>query len=393
MMHDFNFCVPTRFVFGREAQHQIGPQLKALGARKVLIHHDDGPYLEATGLLAAVKADLAAAGIEAVEMGGVRPNPRLAVVEAGIAKVREEEIDLLLAIGGGSVIDSCKAIAAGLYSSGSVWQLYTGAATATKALPIAVLLTNPATSSESNSISVIYNEDTGEKFLADIEASRPAVVFMNPELSFSLPPFVTACAITDMFSHICERYFSPEDEIGVTDRMEEGVLKTLVEIGPALMDRPRDYFLRANAMWIGTIAHNNTLSVGRITDWATHLLGNELSALYDTPHGATLSIMMGSWMRYASRQKPLRFARFAREVFGLPWDGRNTAEAAALGITATEAFFTSMGMPISFAEGKVPTNRIEEMLDRIPFGGPEKTIGALVPLNRQAAKEIFQMAF
>lgn len=392
MMHDFDFCVNTNFIFGHGVQGRAGEELARLGAKKVLIHHDNGGFLYSTGLLDALVKDMADHGIQALELGGVKPNPRLSLVYEGIELARKEQVDFIFAIGGGSVIDSAKAIAAGVPYEGDVWDFYAKGAPVQKALPIGVLLTNPATSSESNGTSMVNNEEKGEKLMLITPVIRPVVVFMNPELTFSLPAFVTACGITDMFSHVCERYFSPEDEIGVTDRMEEGVLKTLVDIGPRLIQTPDDYFLRANAMWIGTIAHNNTLSVGRVTDWATHLLGNELSALYDTPHGATLSILMPSWMRYVYKQKPMRFARFAHEVFGVQWDGSNTLEAAKEGIEATEAFFTSMGMPISFKAYNVPTNGIEDMLDRIPFEGADESIGGIVRLNREDARKIFEMA-
>lgn len=392
-MQDFDFCVNTNFIFGRDAQTRAGAELARLGAKKVLIHHDDGPFLYSTGLLDNLKASLAANGIESIELGGVKPNPRLSLIYQGISLARAQGVNFLLAIGGGSVIDSAKAIAAGTLYDGNVWDFYAKGTPVPAALPIGVLLTNPATSSESNGTSMVNNEEKGEKLMLISPAIRPAVVFMNPELTFSLPKFVTACGITDMFSHICERYFSPDEEIGVTDRMEEAVLKTLVDIGPKLIADPTNYFLRANAMWIGTIAHNNTLGVGRRTDWATHLLGNELSALYDTPHGATLSIMMPSWMRYVYRQKPLRFARYAREVFGLPWDGQNTLQAAEAGIEATENFFKSMGMPVSFAQFNVPANGVEDMLARIPFDGDDQSIGGIVRLNRSDAQKIFTMAF
>lgn len=392
-MYDFDFCVETNFIFGRGAQARIGAELAKIGASRVLIHHDSGRFLTETGLLQGICEDLQKHNIAYAELGGVKPNPRLTLINQGIDLAREEKIDFVLAIGGGSVIDSAKAIAAGALYSGDVWDFYTQNLPVQAALPIGVLLTNPATSSESNGTSMVNNEEKGEKRMLITPYIRPKIAFMNPELTFSIPRFVTACSITDMFSHVCERYFSPDEEIGVTDRMEEGVLKTLLDIGPKLMEEPGDYFLRANAMWIGTIAHNNTLSVGRRTDWATHLLGNELSALYDTPHAATLSIIMGSWMRYVYKQKPLRFARYAKEVFGINWDGQNTLQAAQEGIEATEAFFKSMGMPVSFADYKVPTDAVEDMLDRIPFEGEDASIGGIVRLNRADAKAIFEMAF
>lgn len=392
-MQDFTFCVPTNFIFGKNAHTKVGEELQKLGVKKVLIHHDSGRFLYSTNLLHDLCEDISHHNIQVLELGGVQPNPRLSLVKKAIELVRAEQVDFILGIGGGSVVDSCKAAAAGALFAGDVWDIYANGLTVDKALPLGVVLTNPATSSESNAISVVYNEVTNEKLLATADATRPTIVFMNPELTYSLPKFVTACGIVDMFSHTCERYFSPSEEIGLTDHLEEGMLKTLVDIGPKLMVDPQNYFLRANAMWAGTVAHNNTLSVGRETDWATHLLGNELSALYDTPHGATLSILMASWMRYVYKQKPMRFARYAHEVFGIAWDAENTLDVARLGIEATESFFNAMNMPTSFSAYEIPTDRLNDMLDRIPFSGNDASIGGIVRINRQDAKKIYEMAF
>lgn len=221
---------------------------------------------------------------------------------------------------------------------------------------------------------------------------RPVLAFMNPGLTCSLPGFLTACGITDMFSHVCERYFSPDEEIGVIDRMAEGILRTLIDIGPRVLEEPQNYALRGELMWIGTIAHNNTVGIGRVQDWATHEIGNELSALYDTPHGATLSIIMGSWMRYVYEKKPERFARYAQEVFGVKWEPEHTLEAAYEGIIKTEAYFRRLGMPVSFREFGVPEDGIEQMIDRIAFRGDDKCIGGIVRLNREDCRKIFEMA-
>ena len=231
------------------------------------------------------------------------------------------------------------------------------------------------------------------KLLVSNPILRPAIAFMNPELTCSLPKFLTACGVVDMFSHVCERYFSPDGEIGVIDRMSEGILKTLVEVGPEVLADPDNYSYRAEIMWIGTIAHNDTVGIGRIQDWATHEIGNELSALYDTPHGATLSIIMGSWMRYVYKEDPKRFARYAKEVFGVDWNGDNTLEAAYKGILKTEEFFRSMGMPVSFEEFRIPTDEVEKMLDQIAFRGEDDSIGGIKRLNRDDCRSIYKMAF
>jgi len=393
MLQDFNICIDTKFVFGKDAQNQIGRELKQMGIHKVLIHHDNGKFLYDTGLLEQVEKLLEQEGIETLELGGVQPNPRLSLVREGIALAKKEQVDLVLAIGGGSVIDSAKAIGLGAVTDTDVWEFFTGNAVPEKSLPTGVILTCPATGSESSAVTVVNNTDVGMKLLVSNPVVRPAIAFMNPELTYSLPKFLTACGVVDMFSHVCERYFTPDSEIGVIDRMSEGILKTLVEIGPKVLEEPSNYSYRAEIMWIGTIAHNNTVGIGRIQDWATHEIGNELSALYDTPHGATLSIIMGSWMRYIYQKSPERFARYAKEVFGVEWTKENTLEAAYAGILKTEEYFRSMGMPVSFGDFKVPTDEVEKMLDRIAFRGEDDSIGGIVRLNREDCRRIYEMAF
>lgn len=392
MLQDFNICINTQFVFGKDVHKQVGKELKKREIKKVLIHHDDGKFLYDTGLLETVKKELEEEGIQTLELGGVLPNPRLSLVREGIEIAKREGVDFVLAIGGGSVIDSAKSIALGAVTDGDVWDFFIGKSVPSKSLPTGVILTCPATGSESSAVTVVNNTELGMKLLVSDPIIRPEIAFMNPELTCSLPKFLTACGVTDMFSHVCERYFAPDDEIGVIDRMCEGILKTLVDIGPKVLNDPSNYSYRAEIMWIGTIAHNNTVGIGRIQDWATHEIGNELSALYDTPHGATLSIIMGAWMRYTYKKKPERFARYAREVFGVEWDGTNTLDAAYQGILKTEEFFKGMGMPISFHEFNIPTDKIEEMLDRIAFNGEDQAIGGLVRLNREDCRNIYKLA-
>lgn len=391
-MRDFTITIGTTFVFGHDAETAIGGELAARGASRALIHHDGGSYLERDGLLASVRASLAAAGIGYVELGGVKPNPRLTLVRDGVDLARDEGVDVVVAIGGGSVIDSAKAIALGAAGEADVWDYFTGAAPAETSLPVAVVLTCPASGSESSQVSVINNEDEHLKLTLSVPVLRPAIAFMNPALSASVPAFPTACGIVDMFSHICERYFSADDEIGVIDRMAEGALRTLVDVGPRSLRDLEDYDLRAQIMWISTIAQNNTLGVGREQDWATHLIANELSALYDTPHGATLSIIMGSWMRVAADRNPMRFARYATEVFGISRLDRDERELAAAGIEATEAFFRALSMPVCFADFGLDGRDIDAMVERIEFTGPDLAIGSVARLDRAAVRRVYRMA-
>lgn len=391
-MRDFTICIGTTFVFGRDAETKVGDELGAKGVSRVLIHHDGGAYLETSGLLDAVRHSLGRAGISYTELGGVKPNPRLTLVREGIAIAKARNVDAVVAIGGGSVIDSAKAIALGAAGERDVWDYFTGKVPVERTLPVAVVLTCPASGSESSQVAVINNEHEHSKLTLSEPVLRPAFAFMNPELSVTVPAFPTACGIMDMFSHICERYFSAGNEIGVIDRMAEGALRTLVDVGPKSLADLADYDLRAQIMWISTIAQNNTLGVGREQDWSTHLIANELSALYDTPHGATLSIIMGSWMRVASEKAPFRFARYATEVFGTRPGSMNETELARRGIAATESFFRSLGMPVSFKDFDLPGDGIERMLDNIDFYGPDATIGSIARLDRDDCRRIYELA-
>lgn len=391
-MRDFTLKIGTEFIFGHRAEEYVGPRFLSLGITHVLIHHDGGDYLESSGLLQSVRCSLKASGIGYTELGGVKPNPKLSLVRKGVTLARDHGVDAVLAVGGGSVIDSAKAIALGAAGDCDVWDYFTGSTPVERTLPVAVVLTCPASGSESSQVTVINNEQEHVKITLSEPPLRPAFAFMNPALSTTVPAFPTACGIVDMFSHICERYFSADEEIGVIDRMAEGALRTLIDIGSKSLANLADYDLRAQIMWISTIAQNNTLGVGREQDWSTHLIANELSALYDTPHGATLSIIMGSWMRVASERAPMRFARYASEVFGIEAGSLSEAELAERGIRATEAFFQSLDMPISFADFNLPTDGIEQMLDNIDFYGPDNTIGSIAHLNRADCRSIYEMA-
>ena len=393
MFQDFSIRIGTEFVFGRDAERQVGVRLAELGVRTVLVHHDGGAYLGATGLLGTVRASLRDAGLDIVELGGVRPNPRLALVREGVELAIDRRVDAVLAVGGGSVIDSAKAIALGAAAHDvDVWDYFTGKATPKRTLPVGVVLTVPASGSESSQVTVINNEDEHLKLLVSDPVVRPALAFMNPALSATLPAFPTACGVVDMFSHICERYFCADEEFGVIDRMAEGALRTLVDVAPRCLADLTNYECRAQIMWISTIAQNNTLGVGRDQDWGTHTIANELSALYDTPHGATLSIIMGSWMRVAAERAPLRFARYAQEVFGIRNETMSNADMARRGIEATEVFFRNLGMPTSFADADLPTNGVERMLDNIEFYGSDRAIGSVARLNRDDCRRVFCLA-
>ncbi len=391
MFQDFNHCIPTCFVFGRDAESQVGSRLAADGVKRVLLCRSSDRFLFETGLLERVKGELTRNNIRVSELDDIVPNPRLTRVYDGIKLAREEKTDAVLALGGGSVIDTAKAVAAGAMYSGDVWDFFTNQAKPEAALPISVILTLPATGSESGAVAVINNDQAHVKALVSADCLRPRYAFMNPELGYSLPPFITACGVADMLSHTMERYFSDDDELNCIDYMAEGVMKAIVHFGRMVMEEPKNYEYRANVMWLGTVAQNNTVGVGRNQDWSAHNIANELSALYDTPHGASLSIITPAWMSYVYRDRPWRFARFAREVFVV--EETDNLAAAREGICRLSGFFRELGLPVSFKEGSIPTNRVEEMAETAShaFGGD--VIGAVKVLNKQNIIEIFRKSF
>ena len=393
MLQNFEHCLYTNFIFGKDAEKRVGTELVNRGAKTVLVHHDSGQFLYDSGLLENIKKYLSDAGLHVVELGGVKPNPRVSLVREGITLCKRENVDYILAIGGGSTIDSAKAISIGVHYDGDVWDFFFKGVQPdprTK-LPVAAVLTYPATGSESSTGCVITNEDGYLKRSVGGPFMRPIVTFMNPELTFSLPPYLTACGVVDMYAHVIERYFAPETSVGVIDYMAEAVMRSLLEFGPKVLANPKDYQNRAEIMWIGTVAHNNTVGVGRIQDWASHGMGHELSALYDTAHGATLSIIIPAWMRYVYKSDVARFARYAREVFGVADDPSNQEKVALEGIDKTEAFFKSMNMPVRFSDAKIPTDRIEEMAKKAATARGE-TLGNFVKLTEADILAIYKAA-
>ena len=369
MIRDFEYEVRTHYVFGRDAQKKIGQMLYQRGATTVMIVHDSGSFLYDSGLLEEIKDNLSNAGLAIVEFGGVRPNPTVEHVRNGIVLAKDSKTDYLLAIGGGSSIDSAKAIAAGVHYEGDVWDFYDLGIQASEALPLAVVLTYPATGSECGTTSALFSEKQVAKRAYTSEILRPTIAFMNPELSFTLPKNLTACGITDMYVHAMERYFSPVDGYGIMDRFNESIFQTLLEMAPRVLRNPRDYDARAEIMWIGAVAHgNNTTGLGRPIDWGSHMLGDQISTYYNTPHGITLSVIVPAWMRYVYQTDVDRFARYAKVVFGIDPTGKTAEQMALNGIEETKKFFHSMGMPTSFTEANIPTDQFrlmaESLMDR-----------------------------
>lgn len=389
-MNDFVYQVPTKFIKEENAEMRIGTELIELGIRHILIVSSGDSFEE--GLLLRIEEVLRESEINYCSLKGVKPNPHLSLVQEGIALTKREGIQFILAVGGGSVIDTAKAIAAGVYYEGDVWDFFEKKAKIQKALPTGVVLTYPATGSESSNVSVINNTLLHKKLLVSSPWLIPQFAFLNPKLTFTLPSILTARGIVDMFSHSCERYFCEEKEVGVVDRMAEAVLRTLVVSGKKCLLQPEHYDLRSEIMWIGSIAQNNLLGIGRTQDWVVHALGNELSAFYNCVHGDTLSVMMIPWMKYVYQEDRERFARYARKVFDV--DASLSIEQQALaGIEETEKFFLSLSMPVRMSQlvPGIKESEIVAMVEQIPLC-KDGTTGAVKKLTKEELVKIYQMA-
>ena len=391
-MNDFSFYSPTKFVFGRGAESQTGALVRALGGTKALLHFGGGSVKQ-NGVYDAVVKSLEAAGVEYVPLGGVQPNPRSGLVREGIALCRKEGVDFVLAVGGGSVIDSAKAIAVGTLYDGDFADFYFGKDVknqpqVSKALPVGTVLTIAAAGSEGSANSIINLEPGNLKRGATGDALRPKFSVLNPEFTFTLSPFQTACGLTDIFAHVVERYFTPTKEVEITDALCEAVMRTVIREGARVMADPCDYDARANIMWAGTVAHNNVCGVGRAQDWSSHGIEHELSALYDCAHGAGLAVVMPAWMEYVMGADVSRFARFAERV----WDVREGSpeEMAKEGIRRYRAWLKSIGMPQNFAELGAKESDIPALVAKLGLKG--NTLGAFCPLKDEDAEKILRIA-
>ncbi|MBQ0021568.1 MAG: iron-containing alcohol dehydrogenase [Bacteroidales bacterium] len=394
-MKNFNYYAPTQVVFGRDTESKVAELVKKYGGKKVLVHYGGQSAIK-SGLLAKVEKLLGEAGIDYVMLGGVKPNPRLSMVRKGIELCKQEGVDFLLAVGGGSVIDSCKAISSGRFYEGDVWTLYEHKDHATQYLPIGCILTIPAAGSEMSDGSVITNDEVEGWLKKDycVNEFRCKFAIMNPELTFTLPAWQTACGITDMMMHTMERYFSKDDDMETTDAIAEAVLRTCMTEGHKVMQNPTDYTSRANIMWAGTLAHNDLTGCGTTGDWATHMIEHELSGMFDVSHGAGLASVWGSWARYCREENMPRFARFAHNVMGIDTNSMTDLEAAEAGIQAMEKFFASIGMPTNIHTliGKeVTEQQMVEMADKCT-NGDTLIIGGLKPLKKADIVKIYEMA-
>mgnify|MGYP000967730895 CR=1 FL=1 len=388
-MNNFTFYSPTYFVFGKDTENEAGRYVKRFGGSKVLIHYGGGSVIR-SGLLDRVKKALSNEGIDYVELGGVKPNPRSGLVYEGIELCRKEAVDFILAVGGGSSIDSAKAIAAGALYEGDFWDFYEGKPI-TKALPVGTVLTIAAAGSEGSGDSVITKEEGMLKRGAGGEALRPVFSILNPALTQTLPAYQTACGATDIMAHVFERYFTNTKEVEITDRLCEAVLLTMVKEVPRVIEDPNNYEARANIMWAGMVAHNNLVGVGREQDWASHGIEHELSALYDVAHGAGLAVIFPAWMTYVMKQDIIRFAQIAVRVWGCEMNFANPEETAKEGIEKLKQFLTSIGMPISFKELGAREEDIPLMVEKLGLG-ENGTMGSFMPLTAKDVEQIYRLA-
>lgn len=388
-MENFEFLSPTRIIFGRGVEQRVGAETKKY-SEKALLHYGGGS-IKRSGLYDKVIASLQEAGVKYIELAGVQPNPRLSLVREGIKICREEGIDFILAVGGGSVIDSAKAIALGTPYSGDVWDFWSNKAQPQEALPVGVVLTIPAAGSEASDSAVITNEDGWLKWGLNTEFNRPRFAIMNPELTFTLPPYQTACGAVDIMAHVMERYFTDVKHVDLTDHLCEAVLKTMIKNTPIALARPDDYNARAEMMWASTLAHNGLLSTGRLGDWTAHQIEQELSAIYDVAHGAGLAVIFPAWMKYTLPRNLEKFVQFAVRVWGVEYDFEDPERTAREGIQRLEEFYRRIGMPTRLGELGIGTDRLEEMARRSikPW---KTTVGNVSKLTWDEVLEVFKLA-
>lgn len=390
-MINFTHCVPTKFVFGRGAENEAGKYLKELGAHKALIHYGGGSAVR-SGLIGRVEKSLVDAGIECVKLGGVQPNPRDTLIYKGIELVRREGVDFILAVGGGSVIDSSKAIAHGACYDGDFWDFFCGKARPEKTLPFGAVLTMSAAGSESSNSCVITQDATKTKRGLRTELNRCRLAFMNPELPMTLPPYQIACGATDILAHMMERYFTPTQGVDLIDRMAEGAMTAVINAARVAVKNPSDYDAQAQLMWGSTVAHNDTVGVGRVQDWGSHQMEHELSALYDVPHGAGLAVVFPAWMRYHMKEDVMRFAQFAVRVYNCEMDFQHPEVTALRGIEAHEQFLRDIGMPLTLKELGAKTEDIPALAAKTKKTNPDGTTGGTFPMTTADIEAIFRIA-
>lgn len=386
-MQNFTYCVPTEIIFGKDTEKLCGKEIKKHGGHKVLIVYGGGS-VKRSGLLDRVKLSLESEEILYEEFGGVQPNPRLSFAEKGVAKGIQDKVDFILAVGGGSAIDTSKAIAHGVANPGiPLWDIWTKKVPLTKSTKVGVVLTIAAAGSETSDSAVLTNEETGKKSGLGTELNRPAFAIMNPVLTYSLPKYQIGCGIADIMMHTLERYFIPEQKNRMTDEIAEGLLRTVIDSGRLALRNPEDYDAMSELMWCGSLSHNNITGLGRKKDFSVHKLGHALSARFDCAHGASLTSVWGSWAWYVWREDIDRFAHYAKQVWGIEGEKE---EAARQGIERTIEYFQSIGMPVSLSDLGIGIQS-EEVLKALSMDATMNDTIRLSVIRSLSAKDVLEI--
>lgn len=392
-MEQFSYYAPTRVIFGKNAEAQVGAATKAAGGTTALIHYGSGSAVR-SGLIGRVTASLEEAGITVYTKGGVQANPALSLIEETLVEFKDKGIDFIVAVGGGSVIDSAKALGAAFPNPDiPVWNYFSGKSKPVAPhLPIGAVLTISAAGSETSDSCVVTNYETREKRGFSSEAHRPRYAIMNPELTYTLPLYQTACGVADIMMHTMDRYFAAPADNELTDQLAEAILRTTVQFGIQSMEEPEHYQAHSEIMWAGSLSHNSITGLGRDRDFSVHQLGHELSGRFDIAHGASLTIMWPAWAKLVYKTNPARFARLGRQVFGVAT--QDDDQAALDTIAAVEAYFTALKLPICMSQSEIGVMSQED-LDVVTTGcsrGQSRSVGSFHPIDHEQMSQIYQMA-
>ncbi|NLC43164.1 MAG: iron-containing alcohol dehydrogenase [Clostridiales bacterium] len=389
-MINFEFHTPTKIFFGKDTHKQIGEIISNYGFKKILLHYGGGS-IKKTGLYDQVLESLNRNKIEFIELGGVEPNPKVGLVRKGAQICKEEKVDMVLAVGGGSVIDSSKVIAIAALSDHDPWEFSSKKETPAKALPVGAILTLSASGSEMSSSAVLTNEDGEFKRGFNSDFNRPLFSILNPELTYSVDKFQTGCGIVDIMMHTLERYFTKTRDVDLTDQIAEGLLRSVIRAGEIAINNPEDYEARATLMWAGSLSHNDLTGAGRDYFMTCHQLEHEISGIYDSvAHGAGLSIIFPAWAKYIYKHNVEKFCQYAVRVWNIQMNFENPEETALKGIIATENYFKSIDMPVRLSELNITDEKFEEMAEKCTFFG-NRTLPDYIPLGKKEIIEIFEL--
>ena len=392
-MEQFSYYTPTKVIFGKGVQSQVGEVIRSYGFKKILLHYGSGS-IKRSGLYDQIVSSLNESGIQFVELGGVQPNPKLSLSRKAAQLCIDEQVEMILAVGGGSVLDSSKSAAAGAANRCDPWEFSSGARKLTKSLPVGAVLTISAAGSEMSNSCVITNEDGWLKRGFGSDLNRPIFALMNPELTYTVSKYQTACGITDIMMHTLERYFCMNGDVALTDRLAEGLLKSVIEAGSIAIENPEDYEARATLMWASSLSHNGLTGNGRDYMMRCHQIEHELSGMYDRiAHGAGLAVIFPAWAKYIYKyEKALpRFCQYATRVWGIEMDFEHPERTALKGIEATENYFKSIGMPVRLSELDVDDSKLEEMAEKCTFFG-KRVLKDYMPLDKKEIIDIYKLA-